>query len=73
MSGELPLFFLTSEYTAGSLTNTTRLIAATYSGSTPTTSRCGYGCSDHASARSNGFRKLPAPLARFVLGLVLTE
>ncbi|KLU89521.1 hypothetical protein MAPG_08492 [Magnaporthiopsis poae ATCC 64411] len=44
-----------TDYVDTSLTAYVRLIAATYTGSTPTTSRCGYGCSDHASARSNGF------------------
>jgi leucyl aminopeptidase len=39
-----------------SLTSYVTLIAQQYAGTT-TTSRCGYGCSDHASARSNGFRK----------------
>lgn len=39
-----------------SLTSYLTLIAQQYTGAT-STSRCGYGCSDHASARSNGFRK----------------
>ncbi|KAL8380728.1 hypothetical protein RB595_005149 [Gaeumannomyces hyphopodioides] len=44
-----------TDYVDTSLTAYVRLIASTYTGSTPTTSKCGYGCSDHASARSNGF------------------
>ncbi|KAK0388880.1 hypothetical protein NLU13_5123 [Sarocladium strictum] len=36
------------------LTSYVTLIAQQYAGTTGT-SRCGYGCSDHASARSNGF------------------
>lgn len=38
------------------LTSYVTLIAQQHTG-TINTSRCGYGCSDHASARSNGFRK----------------
>lgn len=39
------------------LTQYVRVIATRYPGAAPLTTRCGYGCSDHASARSNGFRK----------------
>lgn len=37
------------------LTTYVRALAREYTGAEPLTSRCGYGCSDHASARSNGF------------------
>ncbi|KAJ6788392.1 hypothetical protein PWT90_04652 [Aphanocladium album] len=37
------------------LTTYVRALAREYTGTEPLTSRCGYGCSDHASARSNGF------------------
>ncbi|KAL7957260.1 Zn-dependent exopeptidase [Trichoderma compactum] len=37
------------------LTQYVRVIATQYTGAAPLTTRCGYGCSDHASARSNGF------------------
>jgi leucyl aminopeptidase len=40
-----------------SLTQYVRVIATQYTGAAPLTTRCGYGCSDHASARSNGFRQ----------------
>lgn len=39
------------------LTEYVRIIVAEYTGITPLSSKCGYGCSDHASGRSNGFRK----------------
>lgn len=42
------------------LTSYVRLIATQYTGIAPSTSRCGYGCSDHASATSNGFREYMA-------------
>ncbi|TDZ22485.1 Leucine aminopeptidase 1 [Colletotrichum orbiculare MAFF 240422] len=32
-----------------------RLVATQYTGVSPSSSSCGYGCSDHASARANGF------------------
>ncbi|EHK46732.1 hypothetical protein TRIATDRAFT_291825 [Trichoderma atroviride IMI 206040] len=37
------------------LTQYVKVIATQYTGAAPLTTRCGYGCSDHASARSNGF------------------
>ncbi|UNI16595.1 Bacterial leucyl aminopeptidase [Purpureocillium takamizusanense] len=37
------------------LTTYVRTIVKQYTGLEPSTSRCGYGCSDHASGRSNGF------------------
>ncbi|KAF6795052.1 leucine aminopeptidase [Colletotrichum sojae] len=44
-----------NDYVDSSLTSYVRLVATQYTGSTPTSDTCGYGCSDHASARSNGF------------------
>ncbi|KAL7896001.1 hypothetical protein HDV63DRAFT_395833 [Trichoderma sp. SZMC 28014] len=38
-----------------SLTQYVKVIASQYTGAAPLTTTCGYGCSDHASARSNGF------------------
>ncbi|GJN71032.1 hypothetical protein PLIIFM63780_002377 [Purpureocillium lilacinum] len=38
-----------------SLTAYVRKIVKQYTGVEPSTSQCGYGCSDHASGRSNGF------------------
>ncbi|KAG9239526.1 putative leucine aminopeptidase 1 [Amylocarpus encephaloides] len=44
-----------TDYTNAALTAWTRLVVGQYTGISPLTSRCGYGCSDHASATSNGF------------------
>ncbi|EHL02554.1 putative Leucine aminopeptidase 1 [Glarea lozoyensis 74030] len=44
-----------TDYTNAALTTYLRLIVTQYTGITPLTSTCGYGCSDHASATSNGF------------------
>jgi leucyl aminopeptidase len=44
-----------TDYTNAALTSYLRLIVAQYTGITPLTSTCGYGCSDHASATANGF------------------
>ncbi|CAG8974244.1 hypothetical protein HYALB_00009732 [Hymenoscyphus albidus] len=44
-----------TDYTNAPLTAYLRLIVAQYTGINPLTSTCGYGCSDHASATSNGF------------------
>jgi len=52
-NGKLAVF---TDYVDSSLTSYVRVIANAYIGSV-NTDRCGYGCSDHASARSNGFRK----------------
>ena len=52
------------DYVDASLTSYVTLIARQFTGAVPGTSRCGYGCSDHASARSAGFRefdRLKAP------------
>jgi leucyl aminopeptidase len=46
-----------TDYVDAALTQYVRVIATQYTGAAPLTTRCGYGCSDHASARSNGFRK----------------
>ncbi|ESA42327.1 Zn-dependent exopeptidase [Neurospora crassa] len=50
-SGKISIY---TDYVDSSLTAYTRVIATAYTGET-TSDRCGYGCSDHASARSNGF------------------
>ncbi|KAL2264469.1 hypothetical protein VTK26DRAFT_34 [Humicola hyalothermophila] len=50
-SGKLSIY---TDYVDSALTAYTRVIAAAYVGST-TSDTCGYGCSDHASARANGF------------------
>ncbi|EGR50305.1 uncharacterized protein TRIREDRAFT_105279 [Trichoderma reesei QM6a] len=44
-----------TDYVDAALTQYVRVIATQYTGAAPLTTRCGYGCSDHASARSNGF------------------
>ncbi|KPM38871.1 hypothetical protein AK830_g7701 [Neonectria ditissima] len=44
-----------TDYVDSALTSYVRLIATQYTGATPSTSTCGYACSDHGSARSNGF------------------
>ncbi|KAL7788330.1 hypothetical protein V8C37DRAFT_388199 [Trichoderma ceciliae] len=44
-----------TDFVDASLTQYVRVIATQYTGAAPLTTRCGYGCSDHASARSNGF------------------
>ncbi|KAK2060035.1 peptidase family M28 [Colletotrichum caudatum] len=51
-SGKVSVY---SDYVDSALTSYVRLIATQYTGSAPTSDSCGYGCSDHASARSNGF------------------
>ncbi|KAK3946897.1 hypothetical protein QBC32DRAFT_319473 [Pseudoneurospora amorphoporcata] len=50
-SGKISIY---TDYVDTSLTAYTRVIATAYTGAT-TSDKCGYGCSDHASARSNGF------------------
>jgi leucyl aminopeptidase len=47
------------DYVDASLTKYITALIVDYFNIVPNTSRCGYGCSDHASARSNGFRKSP--------------
>ncbi|ROT41315.1 leucyl aminopeptidase [Sodiomyces alkalinus F11] len=43
------------DYVDTGLTNYVKLVARQFSGLTVVESRCGYGCSDHASARAAGF------------------
>ncbi|KAK1760259.1 hypothetical protein QBC47DRAFT_312598 [Echria macrotheca] len=50
-SGKLAVY---TDYVDSSLTAFVRVVAGAYIGAT-NTDKCGYGCSDHASARSNGF------------------
>ncbi|KAK4223735.1 putative aminopeptidase [Podospora fimiseda] len=50
-SGKISIY---TDYVDSSLTAYTRVVATAYTGAT-TSDKCGYGCSDHASARSNGF------------------
>ena len=54
-SGKISVY---TDYVDSSLTAYVRLVATQYSGTSTTSDACGYGCSDHVSARSNGFRKL---------------
>ncbi|PVH78862.1 peptidase family M28 [Cadophora sp. DSE1049] len=51
--GGKPVVF--TDYTNAALNTYMRLIVRQYTGITAGTSSCGYGCSDHASATSNGF------------------
>ncbi|GJC92587.1 peptidase family M28 [Colletotrichum higginsianum] len=44
-----------NDYVDTALSNYVRLVATQYTGLAPTSDTCGYGCSDHAAARSNGF------------------
>lgn len=53
-SGKVSVY---TDYVDSALTAYVRIVATQYTGATPSSSTCGYGCSDHASARSNGFRK----------------
>ncbi|KAK4195741.1 putative aminopeptidase [Triangularia verruculosa] len=50
-SGKISIY---TDYVDSALTAYVRVVATAYTGAT-TGDRCGYGCSDHASARSNGF------------------
>jgi len=52
-SGKISIY---TDYVDTSLTAYARVVATAYTGAT-TSDKCGYGCSDHASARSNGFRE----------------
>ncbi len=61
-SGKISIY---TDYVDSSLTAYTRVVATSYIGAT-TSDACGYGCSDHASARSNGFRTSPRPPDTFV-------
>lgn len=53
-SGKISVY---TDYADSSLTAYARRIAVGYTGAQTTTDTCGYACSDHASAYSNGFRK----------------
>lgn len=54
-----------TDYVDSSLTAYVRKVAEGYTGLKTSTDACGYGCSDHQSAYSYGFRKslAPAPIA----------
>jgi leucyl aminopeptidase len=61
-SGKVSVY---TDYVDSSLTAYVRKIVTQYTGLTYTTDACGYGCSDHASAYNNGFRKWISPLRRW--------
>lgn len=48
---------LITDYSDPALTDYLAIIITEYTGTAPNTDACGYGCSDHASADANGFRK----------------
>lgn len=50
-----------TDYVDSSLTAYVRRVAEGYTGLKTSTDACGYGCSDHQSAYSNGFRKSMTP------------
>ena len=54
-SGKVSVY---TDYSDSGLVTYVRKIVTQYTGITYTTDKCGYGCSDHASAYANGFRKL---------------
>jgi leucyl aminopeptidase len=51
-SGRISIY---TDYADAGLTAYCRVVAQGYTGVSTTSDACGYGCSDHASARSNGF------------------
>lgn len=53
-SGKVSVY---TDYSDSGLVTYVRKIVTQYTGITYTTDKCGYGCSDHASAYANGFRK----------------
>lgn len=53
-SGKVSVY---TDYSDSSLVAYVRKVVTQYTGLAYTTDACGYGCSDHASAYSNGFRK----------------
>ena len=53
-SGKVSVY---TDYSDSGLVAYVRKCVTQYTGLTYTTDVCGYGCSDHASAYSNGFRK----------------
>lgn len=48
---------LVEDYSDPALNTYLTLIVTQFTGKAPNTMDCGYGCSDHASADANGFRK----------------
>ena len=48
-----------TDYTDSDLNGWVTTLVEEYIGETPNNGECGYACSDHASANSNGFRKFP--------------
>lgn len=48
---------LITDFTNGGLNDYVKLIVTEYTGKASNEGVCGYACSDHASADSNGFRK----------------
>ena len=55
-SGKISVY---TDYADAGLTGFVRRVVVAYAGGAYTTDRCGYGCSDHASAYGNGFRESP--------------
>lgn len=53
-SGKIAVY---TDYADSGLVAYARKLVTEYTGLAYTTDKCGYGCSDHASAYSNGFRK----------------
>lgn len=53
-SGKVSVY---TDYSDSGLVTYVRKIVTQYTGLSYTTDKCGYGCSDHASAYANGFRK----------------
>jgi leucyl aminopeptidase len=54
-SGKVSVY---TDYADAGLTAYVRKMVVGYTGGTYTTDKCGYGCSDHASAYANGFREI---------------
>lgn len=50
-----------TDYTDSGLNEYVKLLVTEYTGQAPNEDACGYGCSDHASADANGFRKQMRP------------
>ncbi|KAG8406800.1 hypothetical protein J3458_021127 [Metarhizium acridum] len=50
------------DYVDTALTRYITALIQDYLNIVPGTSKCGYGCSDHASARANGFREFVCSL-----------
>lgn len=45
-----------TDFVHPALTDFVKIVATAYSDKPPSTTKCGYGCSDHYSAVKNGFR-----------------